>query len=276
MTNNPPQIHWGLFVDIRRPGDATEGDIMKKLIALVLFVALATLSVPALAQKKITIAADATWPPMEFVNADKQLVGFSVDYMKAAAEAGGYEVELINSAWDGIFAGLLNKQYDAICSSVTITEERKKTMDFSIPYFTVRQAVIVPKDSAVKTMDDLKGKRAGSQISTTGTFAVTKAGGIESVTFDEVGMAVEDLAIGRIDAVVCDDAVASNFIMENEKYKEALKIAFVMDTPEAEEHYGVAVNKGDAETLALINKGIEGVKASGKDQELIKKWILAE
>jgi polar amino acid transport system substrate-binding protein len=249
---------------------------MKKLIALALFVVLATLSVPALAQKKLVIAADATWPPMEFVNADKQLVGFSVDMMQAAAKAGGYEVEIINAPWDGIFAGLMNKQYDAVCSSVTITEERKKTMDFSTPYFTVRQAVIVPKDSPVKSLDDLKGKKAGSQISTTGTFAVTKTGNIESVTFDEVGLAVEDLFIGRIDAVVCDDAVASNFIMENEKYKEALKIAFVMDTPEAEEHYGVAVVKGNAETLAIINKGIEGVKASGKDQELIKKWIMAE
>ncbi len=249
---------------------------MKKLLVPVLFALLCSLTAPALAQKKIAIAADATWPPMEFLNADKQLVGLSIDYMKAAAEAGGYEVELINAAWDGIFAGLLNKQYDAICSSVTITEERKKTMDFSTPYFTVRQAVIVPKDSAVKSLEDLKGKKAGSQISTTGTFAVNKAGGIESVTFDEVGLAVEDLFIGRLDAVVCDDAVASNFIMENEKYKGALKIAAVLSTPGDEEFYGVAVRKGDAETLALLNKGIEGVKASGKEQELIDKWILGK
>ncbi|UQZ88207.1 basic amino acid ABC transporter substrate-binding protein [Deltaproteobacteria bacterium Smac51] len=249
---------------------------MRKLIALALFVALACMAAPALAQKKITIASDATWPPMEYINSNKELVGFSVDYMKAAAEAGGYEVEIINAAWDGIFAGLLNKQYDAICSSVTITEERKKSMDFSIPYFTVRQAIIVPKDSPVKSLEDLKGKKAGSQISTTGTFAVNKAGGIQSITFDEVGLAVEDLFIGRIDAVVCDDAVASNFIMENEKYKDALKIAAVLDTPDAEEHYGVAVRKGNTEILELINKGIEGVKASGEEQILINKWILAE
>jgi polar amino acid transport system substrate-binding protein len=249
---------------------------MKKLVTLCLFVLVASLATSAFAQKKLVIAADATWPPMEFIDGDKKLVGLSIDYMRAAAEAGGYEVELINAAWDGIFAGLLNNQYDAICSSVTITEERKKTMDFSIPYFTVRQAVIVPKDSTVTTLEDLKGKRAGSQISTTGTFAIAKAGGIESVTFDEVGLAIEDLLIGRLDAVVCDDPVASNFIMENPKYKEALKIATVISTPGSEEFYGVAVKKGNAEALALINKGIEGVKASGKEQELINKWILGK
>lgn len=251
---------------------------MKKLLVLAVLALSAILVTPALAQEKksITIATDATWPPMEYIDANKELVGYSVDYMKAAAEAAGYEVKIINAAWDGIFAGLLNQQYDAICSSVTITEERKKTMDFSNPYFTVRQAIIVPKDSPVKTMEDLKGKRAGSQISTTGTFAINRTPGVQSVTFDEVGLAVEDLFIGRIDAVVCDDAVAANFIMENEKYKTRLKIAAVLSNPEDEEHYGVAVRKGQTDLLAEINRGIEGVKASGKEKELIEKWIVTE
>lgn len=251
---------------------------MKRLVTLglMLLVALASATAAAQEKKVITIAADATWPPMEFVNANKEIVGFSVDYMKAAAQEGGYEVNIVNTAWGGIFPGLLNGQYDAICSSVTITDERRKKMDFSTPYFTVRQAIIVPKDSPVKSLDDLKGKRVGSQIGTTGTFAITKAGGIESATFNEVGLAVEDLYLERLAAVVCDDAVASNFIMENPKYKEKLKIAAIMDTPDAEEHYGVAVRKGDAETLAIINKGIEAVKAKGLEAELIKKWIVME
>jgi len=253
---------------------------MKKLLVFGALTLMAVLvAAPAMAQEKkrvIKIAADATWPPFEFVNEKKELTGFSVEYMKAAAKEGGYEVQIINAAWDGIFVGLLNKRYDAISSSVTITEERKKTMDFSIPYFVVSQAVIVPKNSTVSAFADLKGKKAGCQIGTTGNFAINKAEGVEAKTYDEVGLAVEDLALGRIDAVVCDDAVASNFIMENPKYKENLKIAFVLDTPDSEEFYGVAVRKGDAEVLALINKGIEGVKAKGIDKELHKKWIAVE
>jgi len=249
---------------------------MKKLLVLAVLALSAILAAPVLAQEKktIVIATDATWPPFEFINEQKELVGLSVDYMRAAAIEGGYEVKIINAAWDGIFGGLINKQYDAICSSVTITDERKKTMDFSIPYFTVSQAVIVPKDSTVKTFDDLKGKTAGSQIGTTGTFAIEKAGGVVSKTYDEVGLAVEDLYNGRIDSVVCDDAVASNYIMENNDYRSKLKIAFIMDTPDSEEFYGVAVRKGDDKgILEMINKGIEGVKAKGIDKELHKKWI---
>jgi polar amino acid transport system substrate-binding protein len=193
--------------------------------------------------------------------------------MKAAALEGGYEIKLINTAWDGIFPGLLNEQYDAVCSSVTITEERRKTMDFTTPYYIVRQAIIVPKASTVKTLEDLKGKKAGSQISTTGTFAVKKVGGIESVTYDEVGLAVEDLSAERLDAVVCDDPVASNFILQNPKYKEKLKIAFVMDAEADREEYGVAVKKGNTEILELLNKGINGVKAKGLEAGFNKKWI---
>ena len=78
----------------------------------------------------IVIATDATWPPMEMVNESKEIVGFDIDLMMAAAEAGGFTVEFKNTAWDGIFAGLAAGEYDAVMSSVTITEERQKTMDF--------------------------------------------------------------------------------------------------------------------------------------------------
>ena len=87
--------------------------------------------VPAGEAMKFVIATDATWPPMEFVNEQKKIVGFDIDLMNAAAKEGGFTVVFKNTAWDGIFAGLEAGKYDAVMSSVTITEERKKTMDFS-------------------------------------------------------------------------------------------------------------------------------------------------
>ena len=117
---------------------------MKKIIVALLLTILA--ATPALAGKKvINIASDCTWPPMEFVNKDKQIVGFSVDLMKACAKAAGYDVNIKNVAWDGIFAGLAAGKYDAICSSVSINEKRKKAMDFTAPYFQVKQAVLLQK-----------------------------------------------------------------------------------------------------------------------------------
>jgi len=225
---------------------------------------------PAVAETTIVFATDATWPPMEFVNDQKQVVGYSIAFMTAAGKEAGFTPVFKNTAWDGIFAGLAAKKYDAVVSSVSITEERKKTMDFSEPYFTVRQALIVDKSSTAKSLADLKGQKVGGQIGTTGYFAIKAAPGVEAKSYDEVGLAMEDLNVGRIAAVVCDDPVAANYALD--KYKDKLKIAAIIESGEAE-NYGVAVNKGNTETLALINKGIAAVKAKGLDKELKKKWI---
>lgn len=235
------------------------------LIALVMLAAQ-----PALA-RTITFAQDSTWPPMEFIDENKQMVGFSTDYMKAAAKEAGFEAQFKNVAWDGIFAGLESGQYDAICSSVTITEERKKAMDFSIPYFKVRQALVVPKTSTAKSLEDMKGKTLGGQIGTTGYFAIQKVKGVSGKSYDEIGLAMEDLFNGRIDGVVCDDPVAAQYALQRAEYAAKLKIAAILDT--GDEYYGVAVKKGNKEVLDLINKGIEAVQAKGIDKELRKKWL---
>ena len=242
--------------------------MMKALFAaLSLLVALST---PVLANTTIVFATDATWPPMEMVNDQKQVVGYSIEYMTAAGKEAGFTPVFKNTAWDGIFAGLDNKKYDAIVSSVSITEDRKKAMDFSEPYYTVRQALIVPKASTAKSLADLKGQKVGGQIGTTGYFAIKAAEGVEPKSYDEVGLAMEDLNGGRIAAVVCDDPVAANYALD--KYNDTLKIAMVIETGEAE-HYGVAVQKGNTKTLELINKGILAVKAKGLDKELMQKWM---
>ncbi|MBI9073943.1 MAG: basic amino acid ABC transporter substrate-binding protein [Desulfatibacillum sp.] len=245
--------------------------MLKKLMLIALAVSL--FACPALAQERtIVFATDSTWPPMEFVDANKEIVGYAIDYMNAAAKEAGFKAEFKAVAWDGIFAGLDAGKYDAICSSVSITEDRKATMDFSTPYFRVKQAVIVPKDSTVKSLDDLVGQKVGSQISTTGTFAVNAKEGVISKTYDEVGLAIEDLHNGRIAAVVCDDPVAAQYAMQNERYKDVLKIATVIETNEVE-YYGIAMKKGNTEVLELVNKGIAAVKAKGIEDQLKSKWI---
>jgi len=239
----------------------------KIILTLALFLCVAS---TAMAQKTIVFAVDATWPPMEFMDSDKQIVGYSIDYMTAAAKAAGFTPVFKNVAWDGIFAGLATGKYDAICSSVSITEKRQETMDFSTPYFKVRQALIVPVDSSAKSFADLKGQKVGAQIGTTGYFAIKAADGVEAKSYDEVGLAMEDLNVGRISAVVCDDPVAANYAMD--KYKGSLKIASTIETGEVE-FYGIAVKKGNKEVLDLVSKGIEDVAKTPYVQELQQKWI---
>jgi polar amino acid transport system substrate-binding protein len=244
--------------------------MLRKLALALCLVFLLTTS--AMAEKTIVFAVDATWPPMEFVNQDKEMVGYSIDYMTAAAKEAGFKPVFKNVAWDGIFAGLAGGNYDAICSSVSITEERKKAMDFSVPYYKVQQALVVPDDSQASTLKDLKGKRVGAQIGTTGYFAVQEVDGVNSKSYDEIGLAMQDLLNGNLAGVVCDDPVAANYAKQKEGFKEALSIANLIETDEPE-YYGIAVNKGNDEILKLINKGIKAVKEKGLHTELQAKWI---
>lgn len=235
-------------------------------------VALAAMTVTAFAApKSIKVATDATWPPMEMVDANKQIVGYDIDFLNAVAKEAGFKAEFKNTAWDGIFAGLDSGQYDAIISSVTITEERKAKYDFTEPYTSIGQILVVPKtDKTSKTIADLKGKKVGSQIGTTGTMEVKKVAGVESKTYDEVGLAFEDMAAGRISGVVCDEPVAAHFALQKKEYKEKFKIVGKAFTKEG---YGIVVKKGNKELVDLLNKGIKSVKAKKIDTKIHTKWV---
>jgi len=222
-------------------------------------------------KKTIEVASDCTWPPMEMVNEDKEIVGFDIDLIKKIAEEGGFNVEINNTAWDGIFAGLGNGEYDAVISSVTITEERKEAMDFSEPYINAGQVLIVQQStSGVTELSQLQGKSAGAQIGTTGAIQIKEEEGVELRTYDELGLAVEDLANGRIAGVVADTPIAADYVLNNDKYKDTLKI---VGEPFTEEYYGIAVKKGNDEVLNLVNKGLAKVKESGYIEELKDKWL---
>jgi polar amino acid transport system substrate-binding protein len=240
--------------------------------ALLAVAALAIATLPALAaQPKLVFGSECTFPPMEFLDANKQPTGFDVDMIKAVAKAAGFEAVVKNTAWDGIFAGLAAKDYDAVLSAVTITDERKQTMDFSIPYVNAGQVIIVPK--AYSASSDLKafgGKKVGVQIGTTGAIEVMKYKDIQMKTYDEVGLAVEDLTIGRTDAVVVDSPTAASYVLQNDKYKAKLKI---IGKPFTNEQYGIAVRKGDKKTLDLVNKGLQAVLKDGTVDKLSKKWL---
>jgi polar amino acid transport system substrate-binding protein len=220
----------------------------------------------------IVIATDATWPPMEFVDASsKKIVGFDIDLMAEIAKAGGFTYTFKNTAWDGIFAGLSAGKYDAVMSSVTITEDRKKEMDFSKPYINAGQILVVPNATkGVKVLADLKGKTVGAQIGTTGSFEVEKVEGLKLKAYDEIGLAFEDLMNGRIDGVVADTPVAADFALQNESYKGKLKIVGDSFT---DEYYGIAVKKGNTKVLEAINRGIDKVVGSAAYDKVEDKWL---
>jgi polar amino acid transport system substrate-binding protein len=246
--------------------------MLKKILigALAAAVLFGTLSCAA-KSAKIVIATDATFPPMEMVDATKAIVGFDIDLMKAAAKAAGFEVEFRNTAWDGIFAGLEGGKYDAVMSSVTITDERKKTMDFSTPYVNAGQILVVKTEvTGVEKLSNLSGKTVGAQIGTTGAMEIDKVKEVKMKLYDEIGLAFADLANGRIDGVVVDTPVASQYALQSADYKGKLKI---VGAPFTDEYYGVAVKKGNAKVLDTINKGLKAVADSGEAKKIEVKWL---
>ncbi len=222
------------------------------------------------ASNTIVVATDATWPPMEMVNENKDIVGFDIDLMNAIAKEAGFTVEYKNVAWDGIFAGLAAGEYDAIISSVTITADRQETYDFSDPYINAGQIVVVQTGSDITGPDTLTGHTVGAQIGTTGALAVQAMDGVTLREYDEVGLAFEDLVAGRIDAVVCDTPVAADFALQREEYKSVLKIVGDAFT---DEYYGIVVQKGNTDLLAKINDGLHAVQQAGLDKQLEAQWL---
>ncbi|PIE69914.1 MAG: basic amino acid ABC transporter substrate-binding protein [Deltaproteobacteria bacterium] len=223
------------------------------------------------AGRTVVVATDATWPPMEMVDTNKEIVGYAIDYFTAVAKEAGFTIHFKNVAWDGIFAGIDTDRYDAIVSSVTITDKRKKKYDFSEPYLNAGQILVVPKTlGGVSVLADMKGKKVGAQIGTTGAFAIKKTKGVTLKTYDEIGLAFADLAAKRIDGVVCDTPVAANYALQKAEYKAAFKI---VGKPFTDEYYGAVFKKGSTDLKAMFDKGIKAVKAKGIDKELEKKWL---
>jgi polar amino acid transport system substrate-binding protein len=245
---------------------------MKKLFGYVLIgLVLVSLVLPGCAPEttKVIVATDATWPPFEYIDEEtKEIVGFDIDVMTAIAEKAGIEIEFRNVAWDPLLAGMALCQYDAAISSITITEARKEQFLFSDPYFFAGQIVTVLIDNTeIASKYDLSGKVAGAQIGTTGSFEIEKIGGATLRTYDDIGLAFQDLMNGQIDAVVADNPLALGYVGE---YPDKLKTVGDVFT---DENYGIAVCKTNTDLVEKINDGLRAVIEEGLIEELVEKWL---
>jgi polar amino acid transport system substrate-binding protein len=231
---------------------------------------------PAPAPVKVyTVGTDAAYAPFEKMSASNEVEGLTVDLLKAAAAKGGFEVKFVNTPWEGIFKTLDGGERDIVASSVTITEERKQTMDFSKPYFDAVQLIAVKEDSKVAKFDDLKKLKVGVQTGTTGDEVVQKLLGKTSANikrFESTPLALQELAAGGVSAVVADNGVVQHYIANN----PTAKFKSVSDASFVPEQYGFAVKKGNAELLAKLNAGIDAIKADGSYDTIMAKYFGAK
>lgn len=237
------------------------------LLATVLLTACGAGAAPQ--EKVYRIATDATYPPFETVDENtKELVGFDMELIKAVAEAAGIKYELVNVNFDPLLAGTSQCQYDAAISAITITDDRKKTMSFTDGYINAGQIVTInTENTEIKTVADLKGKRIGVQIATTGAIEAGKIEGADVKTYDTVDLAFLDLVNKQVDAVVADYPTSLAFVKQNEG-----KIVTTGD-PFTEEKYGIAVCQKNTELLEKLNAGLKAVIEKGTIKELEAKWL---
>ncbi len=223
--------------------------------------------------RTLVIGSDTTYPPMEYVDDQKQIVGFDIDMMNEIGKLTNAKVQFQTFPnFDAIFAALANKEFDLVVSSVSITDERKKIIAFSDPYLSIGQAITVAaSNTTIKGVDDLKSaKLVGVQGGTTGEEAAKKAGVPEAQIkrYDTIDLAFQDLANGGVDAVVADGPPSVDYASKSDG-----KIKTVGE-PFTTEDYGIALQQGDTELLNAINAALKEMKANGTMQRLSEKWNL--
>ena len=224
---------------------------------------------------KLVVGTNAAFPPFEYIGDDGKPDGFDIALIKAIGDELGLEVEIQDMEFDSLVASIGSK-IDIAIAGMTVTNERQKAVDFSNSYYDAVQCVLIPKDSKIANHDDLKGKKIGSQMGTTGDSLsenIKKEDDTTTIsTYDKAIDAVNDLVNGRLDAVILDKNPATVFA----KQYETIEVLNGSDFGFQTEHYAIALPKKDEKLAGKVNDALEKIKENGTFDELVKKYIETE
>ena len=185
--------------------------------------------------------------------------------MQAVAQEIGKELVVEDMSFDSVISAVVTGKADVAASGITVTEDRKRQVNFSLPYVEAKQVIIVPENSAVKEAKDLKDKLIGVQHGTTGDTYVTKHIQ-EPERFPNGALAVAALEAGKLDAVVLDGEPSKVHVSMRRNLK-------ILDTPLTTEEYAVAISKKNTKLLEQVNAAIKKMKENGKLAEIKAKYI---
>ena len=223
---------------------------------------------PAPVEKVLRVGSDIAYAPFEFMDEKQQPTGFDMELIQALGADMGYtKVDIETAAFDGLIMALQAGKYDAVISAMTIREDRAKSVQFSDKYFLSRQYIAMKKGANIKSLEDLKGKKVGVQLNTTGQFAVEDKG-IETMKYDILPDAMNALISGGVDAVVADSPVILWFQAQN----PTAQIESI-NAKSGEEYYGIAMKLGNTELSEKMNASLKKLIDNGKYNEIYKKWF---
>ena len=219
---------------------------------------------------KLVMVTNAEFPPYEYHEGD-EIVGIDAEIAAAIADELGLELVIEDIAFDSIIPELVSGKADFAMAGMTVTEERKQSVDFSNTYAQASQKVIVQEGSEIATPDDLAGKIVGVQLGTTGDLYVTdlEAEGTTVERFSKGFEAVQALSQGKVDAVVIDEQPAEVFVSQTEGLT-------ILADSFTDEEYAVAVKKGNTALLNAINDALATLDDAGELDAIVAKYITAE
>lgn len=219
---------------------------------------------------KLIMSTNAAFPPYEMTTDSGEFEGIDIETAQAIADKLGLELQIDDMDFDAALLAVQQGKSDMVMAGVTVTDERQNVMDFTDSYATGIQSIIVKEDSDIASVDDLAGKKIGTQRGTTGYLYCSDDFGDENVVaYDDGLTAVQMLNNGQVDCVVIDNAPAKEFIAANPGLK-------LLDTAYVEEDYAIGIGKGNTELKDAINTALEELKADGTLQAIVDKYITAE
>ena len=245
--------------------------LIKKLICAA---GLLALSAGIQAQnKELVVGSSATYRPFAYETPTKEIVGYDIDIIRAVAQKAGLQIKIVNTPWTGIFAALNNGDVDLVITGVTITDKRKQSYDFTAPYFEARQLIAVNKDSTVKNLKDLSGKKVAVVTGSTADDIASREFGKTNPDirrFESTPVIISELANGGVDAAIGDNGVIAFRTQEHKQLKT------VSDASFPKEYFGIVVKQGNKALLDKLNKGLATAKTDGTYAQIYKKWFQTE
>ncbi|WP_319371251.1 basic amino acid ABC transporter substrate-binding protein [uncultured Ilyobacter sp.] len=241
--------------------------ILNILLIAVMIVTLAACGGKKEEEKKVIyVGTNAEFPPFEYLE-DGKITGFDMELIEEIAKESEMEIKIEDMSFDGLLPALQSKKVDVVIAGMTANEERKKAVNFTSPYYTASQVIVVKKgDNSINSFDDLKGKKVGVMLGFTGDLVVSEIEGVTVERYNAAYSGIMALQSDKVDAVVLDSEPAKNYVDKN----EGLEIA---KADAAEEEYAIAVRKEDKELLEKLEVGLKAVKDKGVYEELLKKYF---
>ena len=243
----------------------------KKIFACLVSAVLAASLLVGCGSKKETlvVGTNAAFPPFEYIGDDGKPDGFDIALIKAIGEKIGMDVQIQDMEFDSLVSSIGGK-IDVAIAGMTVTEERSKTVDFSDSYYEAVQSVIVPKGATIASADDLKNKKIGVQLGTTGEFIADEIEGATVSAYNKAVDAVNDLINGRVDLVIIDKNPAEVF---GSQYSDKVDVLDGTNFDFEPEYYAIALPKGNTELAEKINNALKELKEDGTYDKLVEQYI---